>query len=50
MLNKGRTALMRAAELGHVQVMKALEKANADAQIRDFEGKGSQIEIFEFEK
>jgi ankyrin repeat protein len=36
---KGRTALARAAELGHVQVMEVLKKAKADAKIRDNEGR-----------
>lgn len=31
---------MRAAELGHIQVMEVLKKANADAKIKDNEGKG----------
>jgi ankyrin repeat protein len=43
---KGRSALMRAAELGHVQVIEILKKANADAKIRDTEGKGNQQSFF----
>lgn len=38
---KGRTALMKAAELGNVQAIEILKKAKADATIRDFEGRGS---------
>jgi len=32
---------MRAAELGHIQVMKLLQKANSDPKIKDIEGKGN---------
>lgn len=36
---RGRTALMKAAELGHVQALEILKKARADATQRDLEGK-----------
>lgn len=39
-LKKGRTPLMKAAELGHVQAIEILKKAKADATLRDLEGKG----------
>ena len=38
---KGRTPLMKAAELGHVQALEILRTAKADATLRDIEGKGS---------
>ena len=33
---------MRAAELGHIQVMKLLQKADSDPKIKDIDGKGSR--------
>ncbi len=36
---RGRSALMRAAELGHVQAMAVLREAGADAGVRDAEGR-----------
>jgi ankyrin repeat protein len=40
---KGRTALMKAAELGHVQALEILKKSKADATLRDLEGKGDRL-------
>ena len=37
---KGRTAVMRAAEYGHVQCMEELALNKADMKLRDLEGKG----------
>ena len=37
---QGRSALMKAAELGHVQALEILKKAKADSTLRDKEGKG----------
>ena len=39
---KGRTAVMRAAEYGHVQVMEELVKAGSDLKLTDDEGKGEK--------
>ena len=40
---KGRSAVMRAAEFGHVQCMEKLAKAGADMKLKDLEGKGIEI-------
>lgn len=37
---KGRSPLMRAAELGHVQALELLAKYKADPLLKDIEGKG----------
>lgn len=37
---QGRTAVMRAAEYGHVQSLQVLAEANSDMTVRDKEGKG----------
>ncbi|XP_013406383.1 ankyrin repeat and EF-hand domain-containing protein 1 isoform X2 [Lingula anatina] len=37
---KGRSAVMRAAEYGHVQCMENLAKEGADMKLKDLEGKG----------
>ncbi|ELU14970.1 hypothetical protein CAPTEDRAFT_153089 [Capitella teleta] len=37
---KGRTAVMRAAEFGHVQCIEKLAKAGCDMKMKDYEGKG----------
>lgn len=37
---KGRSAVMRAAEYGHVQCMEKLAKAGADMKLKDLDGKG----------
>lgn len=37
---KGRSAVMRAAEYGHVQCMEKLAKARCDMKVKDHEGKG----------
>jgi ankyrin repeat protein len=39
--NRGRTALMIAAEQGHAGVVEVLLKAGANAKLRDREGKGA---------
>ncbi len=37
---KGRSAVMRAAEFGHVQCLEILAKRAADMKLKDLEGKG----------
>lgn len=37
---KGRTAIMRAAEYGHVQCLEKLAQRGGDMKIKDLEGKG----------
>ena len=39
---KGRSAVMRAAEFGHIQCMEKLAKAGADMKLKDMEGKGTK--------
>lgn len=39
---KGRSAVMRAAEYGHVQCMEKLARAGADMRLKDIQGKGEQ--------
>ena len=38
---KGRSAVMRAAEHGHVQCLEKLAKKGADMKLKDLEGKGN---------
>ncbi len=40
---QGRSAIMRAAEYGHVQCLEKLIKAGADMKLRDTGGKGNDI-------
>ena len=40
---KGRSAMMRAAEYGHVQCLEKLAKRGADMKLKDLEGKGKFI-------
>lgn len=42
---KGRSAVMRAAEYGHVQVMEKLARAQADMKLKDLEGKGKLSQL-----
>ena len=40
----GRTALMHAAEYGHVNALQLLRDARADAKIQDLEGRGESTD------
>ena len=40
---KGRSAMMRAAEHGHVQCLENLAKKGGDMKLKDLEGKGKKI-------
>ena len=41
----GRTALMHAAEYGHINALQLLREAKANPKIQDLEGRGLCIEI-----
>ena len=44
---KGRSAMMRAAEFGHVECMEKLANRGADMKMRDLEGKGKSVCLIE---